>query len=137
MKRYLKIDSIESFETDELDFSLHTDFKIGDEDDYEFFDNSILDGEPIEINHLKNIIQRLENNGANYLKINQYLDHHSYFFEGLKIYEPSKEESNEEKKKNLEAHIKYFIKKREDYYNTEIVGWDRKIKRLKEELEKI
>lgn len=136
MKKYIKISHIEEIELEDLSYRMLEELEVDEEDDYAYYDDSKYCNNKISIDDLKDVINVLEFNGANYCQIVHQEDHRGYIFEGMKIEVCDEENSKELEKDKLESIIK--MKENDKNRHLEITNdLDRQIKFFKEELEKI
>ena len=110
----------------ELDFELYKEV-LGDIDYDMAWPESIgngyrVDGEPIRIDALIELLQKAKNEGANYVCIETHGDHHGYEIETLDIHESTENEINQ----HLEEKEKRNKRTKQKEYN-----------KLVEELEKL
>jgi hypothetical protein len=100
-KIYFTINTIDNFEFSELDFELYDEIFGKDKLDFdEFSPESIEDkyseveGYPIQIDKLINLLSQFKEKGANYVALHEHCDHIGYNLEAYNIHLSSDEEIN-------------------------------------------
>lgn len=83
-------------EFSELDFELYSKLGLEDDDEHENiinnFEYDYVEGDPIEIDKLMHELVKLKSRGANYVRIDNDLDHYGYIIQGVEIHLASKKE---------------------------------------------
>ena len=137
MKKYITIKTVDKIEVEDCSYSLLESFNIDEqEDDYSYIDESIYENNKISINVLKNIIDLLEREDANFLQIIHPIDHGGYIFEGLKIVVNNEEEVIPVIKQNLEKNINFFENKKTNVLSN-LDNINNEIQKLKMELNQL
>lgn len=102
--------------SEELPYMIKVDLLGEDYDDIDFneiYDDKTLHiNEPIKIDSLRNLLNELEEKGANYVAIDYHTDHQEYELDGVRIELASEQEikEREEKEKNIQMnHLKEKI----------------------------
>jgi hypothetical protein len=99
-KIYYTINTIADDSFSELDFELYEEV-FGKIDYDEFWPESIedrkyrsVDGHPIQIDRLINLLNSFKENGANYVALHHHCDHIGYDLEAYDIHKSTEEEVN-------------------------------------------
>lgn len=121
----LKVNVVGEYNSDELHNLLLRDFLTKAElDSYEYVNinmvdnelngNLYLDGRPISIINLKKTIERIENDGGNYVMLEYHDDHDEYEFTGLNISRVDEEYLNRAKEMEEAAETVKKLKQIEE-----------------------